>query len=266
MKKKVVQLTLLGILALSITACGLEAARDDGPKDFMVGEKKDKEETVENSKEQESEEESEPVIEVVVNEYQPSEEFEKAYEEGALIGGDYAVDGKTQTYDDWKEAYEALIDDLDDLKFALIYVDDDDIPELVYSVNEGTFSCATFADKAVNIGPAKGQKLYYIEKGNAVYLEHGKEAATLFDNVIAIKDGKWISVAAGLMSPADVWAEDSFDENGEPIISYWEISDYQLESQDDYDLLLGKYFDTSYGTEVNTFYNAEEIKKQIEAL
>lgn len=265
MQKRFLQILILGALVASFTACGKEEATTEGPTETFVAEKTEAEEPAEETQE-EPEEESEPVIEVVDGNYQPAKEYQDAYENGERIGGAYTVDSEAEEYSDWKEAYKAIIEDLDDLSFALIYVDDDDIPELAYSVNEGIYNCATFDGTYLNIGPGRGEKLLYIEKGNNVLMKDARVEASIFDDVLAIKDGYWISIASGIKAPADMWAEDSFDENGDPIISYWEISDYQLESQGDYDSLLNKYFDSDYATEVSKFYSASEIIEQIDAL
>ena len=60
---------------------------------------------------------------------------------------------------------------------------------------------------------------------------------------------------------ADVWAEDSFDENGDPIISYWEVNEQELSSQEEYDETINKYIDTKLA--VDGFENGGESADDI---
>lgn len=72
-----------------------------------------------------------------------------------------------------------------------------------------------------------------------------------------------MQVAYGVRGPLDEWAEDSFDENGEPIISYWSLNDVELNSQQAYDDEFVKYQDSSYAKDISDFVSAEEILESI---
>ena len=89
------------------------------------------------------------------------------------------------------------------------------------------------------------EDIKYIKgKNSLIAHENIVAASTLNDYVVAIKDGFFIQLAYGSSRPLDVWAEDSFDENGDPIISYWEVNEQELSSQEEYDETINKYIDT----------------------
>lgn len=264
MKKNLLSALMAGVVGLSFTGCGLEMVKDDGPEDQLVTEVPSSD-VANEAEDEEDESEEEPVFETVIDEYTPSEEFLQAFEEGKSVGADYSPKDSSKNFTDWKDGYTSLIHDAGEGEYALIYVDENDIPELLYSLNEGSFSIATFEDGAINIWAGKGNEVSLIEKGNAVLIS-GDNGAGYFDEVVAIKDGAWISVAEGIAEPEDIWTEDSFDENGNPIISIWKLNGNELSSQKEYDEFIAKYFDDKYGTKIEKYISVEEIIDKIEAL
>ena len=90
--------------------------------------------------------------------------------------------------------------------------------------------------------------------------------ARINEYVVAINDGYWIQIALGVQSPLDIWAEDSFDENGDPIISYWEINGDEISTQANYDELMLDFFDESKANNVNDFKNVDDIIAEIDSM
>ena len=246
MKKKVLSMILIGATAL-FTACGLEQAKDNGPK--ILDEKAS---TTENVQDDEAVENNDDATIEVVENASHSDEYNEAFEIGDRIGASYMKQGDAEVteFESWQEGYKALIEDCNndgyEHSYALIYVDGDDIPELVYKTYDDQVAIATFTGSTVNIFSSQLQDIQYIKGTNNVIAHENIVAdSTLNDYVVAIKDGFWVQIAYGTSRPMDIWAEDSFDENGNPIISYWEINGEELSSQAEYDEMLLKYIDTN---------------------
>lgn len=273
MKKKILLTLLTGLSTVILFACGTKEATVTEP---VVADNTTEEETIPTTDTVQTEEENseEAVTIEVIENATHSEEYNLRFEAGERIGGSYVPTGEAEVaqYGDWKEGYTALIDDLSsdadvayESTYALIYVDDDDIPELAYKTDGDKICVATFGGGCVNIFSSQIDSILYCERDNALFASENVEAS-LNDYVVAIKDGFWIAIAYGTKSPLDIWAEDSFDENGNPIISYWEINEQELASQNEYDETLGKYFDSALGTSVTEFKGAAEIKETINSL
>ena len=256
MKKRFISFVLVLGLSFSMVACGTNA---DAKQNQQVPEEQaaDTESKSKDTEKVEFEEveETEPIIDVVVEDKAHSEEYKEAFEKGVKCGGSFAPNGTAAKYDNWQEAYKALVEELDyddTTMFDLVYVDDDDVPELIYKLYENTVSMATFDGDTgeINIATCNtADEVYYLEKNNAIKATARSEA-TYYDTVYAIKDSAWILLTKGTRAPLDAWAEDSFDENGEPIISYWEIDSKELSNEKEYDELLGKYFDAALQKEI----------------
>ena len=109
---------------------------------------------------------------------------------------------------DWKAAYLEYMEDYIEnyswqgdiyelTKYSFIYVDDDDIPELV--INHGvSISCAvlTFHDGEIDVLDTDRDTVCYIEKKNL--LNNNLGAFGLYhDYIYSIKNGKWVYVTGG---------------------------------------------------------------------
>lgn len=265
MKKRfLLVLCMTGLLMLQV-GCTLESKRDDGPTEELITVDED-----EVSEEADiTEEDEEDVVIEVVEDAIHSSEYKAAYENGDVIGINFiaSYDDEVSQFDTWRDGYESLIDDAsDDTVFALIYVDDDDIPELYYKnmLNGQVNVCvATFFDGYVNILSGGIEDFNYNEKENSV--------RALFDDgymeaIAAIKDGKWINIGYGSRQPLDLWAEDGFDENGNPIINSWTWNDEELGSQDKYDETLALYFNLDKSKSVDETYSKNDIMTQIQEM
>ena len=273
MKKKIIMSLLAASLVVTTVGCGLEAAVDNGPKEEVAVSEDTSDEASDAaaSTEDESEAEDDVVIKVVEGQGHTAE-YEAAFSAAEGIGGPYRMTGASEVseFDDWKEGYKALVEDLssdnDEVKFAVVYVNDDDIPELVYTPYEDNMIIATFGGSTVNLFGSQLSTMSYIERDNALFASE-RVGATYGDYVVAIDEyGSWIKLAYGTRGPLDEWAEDSFDENGEPIISHWTINDEEIKNQGEYDDLLSKYFDSSNGKEIVVSLGADDVIEELEAL
>lgn len=266
MKKRVLLTILCAMLSIAMLGCGKKDTTEP------ILEEPKAEENVSNDTEEEQKDDtsdSDAKIEVVDG-YTHSDEYNAAFEAGISIGNSYRKTGAAEVseFDSWQEGYKAIIEDLstnENAKYALIFVDDDNIPELVYSTDENNIVLATFGQNTVNIFSSQLNKVSYVEGQNVLFASEHVQA-NLDDYVVAIKDGSWIAIASGIRAPEDPWAEDSFDENGMPIVSYWEVNDLQLTSQEEYDELMVKYYDSSAAKEVKDFKTSKEVLSVIDSL
>ncbi|QFJ55402.1 hypothetical protein [Pseudobutyrivibrio xylanivorans] len=258
------------IMGASLISCGKETAESVEEPEEQVTESVEQEAEAPEEGSKVEFQESEPIIEVLVNDSVKSEEYKAAFNSGKIVGASYIKSGDSSAskFDSWQEAYKTIIDELGDseVKYSLIYIDDDDIPELAYDNNDAGRRIATYYDGYVNLLMAeKVSELDYIEKGNSLLYMVRKES-TYYDYVYAIKDGNWIELVAGERSPLDPWAEDSFDEAGEPIISSWKLDGEEISSQKDYDELRDKYFDFILSKVVYELEEPDAIINEIDAL
>ena len=274
MKKRLYVFTLCVTLAASMIACGKDDISGTIEPEEIADTVEDNKSEVEanENKDDSSLEESEtlPTIEIVEG-YNYSDEYKTAFEEGNRIGASYMPTGASEVaeFESWKEGYKALVEDLkaeENISFALVYVDSDDIPELVYKVDDTNIIVATFGDTTVNLLSGQIDEIDYVEGDNVLATTEHVDA-NINQNIVAIKDGYWVQLAYCVEGPLDPWAEDSFDENGNAIISYWEINGEEFNSQAEYDEVFAKYYDSSYGMKIDDIsMNGAQIIETIEAL
>lgn len=112
---------------------------------------------------------------------------------------------------DWQTAYAEYIEGVDYThynKYALIYVDEDDIPELV--IYTGTYATAclilTFHNGEVDALQTGSLQCNYLEKENLL-LDAGGQMGEFFDHIYSIENDKWVYVTGGEYIA-------KFDENG----------------------------------------------------
>ncbi len=129
-------------------------------------------------------------------------------------------DGKPVTRNDpeleeWKQAYLRYLDTLEgagQCAYSLIYVDDDEIPELAVDygfddmgvrVDGGCRAVLTFHDHAVDVWEPLRSRFTYIERGNRICMVYdGCDVNEVFhlEDVYMIQDGKWVYVGGGRYS------------------------------------------------------------------
>ena len=100
----------------------------------------------------------------------------------------------------WRQAYRSYILNKADSRdtFALIYVNDDDIPELVIDSGVEAEGCRilTYDGRQVNVLATRRLGFTYIERGNRLNNSDGS-MDSYFDDVYEIRNGRWALVARG---------------------------------------------------------------------
>ena len=258
MKKKLLSIILVGTICLSFAACGEKSKKTEQESSDASTE------TSSQAKEEEVKEDADAVVEVIEG-YSHTPEYDEALANADVYGG---TDGKT--YDDYKSAYTAAIADVEanspqySFTYSLIYVNEDDIPELVCNSNDETFGVylISYHDGSLNYALTSGTEFTYIEKENIVD-NTGVVLGAYYDNLLAIRDGQWVLLGYGEKGTSDPWAEDSFDENGEPIVDTWTWDDDYLKNDADYNATLELYYASDAAKSVDNYVSKDEILKQV---
>lgn len=164
------------------------------------------------------------------------------------------------TYIKSQEAYEVE-------GYVLIYLDEDDIPELVRVCAYGADGCRIVSWYEGNIYENQLSRFYfsYIEKENLLCNSEGS-MDSYYDIVYRLEEGKLVTVAGGYYG---TWGNSNvqFDEQGEPVYQYeWNGSsmsreEYQQKLQEVYDSTKAK---DGYSWE--EIYSAEEMMRILEEM
>ena len=177
-------------------------------------------------------------------------------------------------FEDWKEAYLAYLDaievmeeDADRYSYGLVYVDEDEIPELSISrMNEaGGRFILTYHDAVLDGWQSSRSNVTYIEKGNLICNSDGNNGC-FYDNVYTIQDGKWCFVAGGDwgFGPDGI----QYDENGEYVFGYvWNGENEDADwwsgeeiSEEEYNARLNRVYPTEQAVRLSAGYSLEEIR------
>lgn len=194
MKKKVISIILIGMMVHSVYACGSIASKEADHDEINEPVQEESSETVQ---EKEIPEETEDTL--------SNSEVQQATD-GENAEPIYVIEpGLTQddTYEmqDWQAAYAEYIEELEwsrDCTYSLIYVDDDDIPELVIDSGFEAGGCQilTYHNGEIDVLRTDRRLFYYIEKQN-LFNNTGGLMGYYFDRIYSIENGKWICVADG---------------------------------------------------------------------
>ena len=174
-----------------------------------------------------------------------------------------------KSHDQWKQAYESYIKSQNPEEWAgynLIYIDQDDIPELVQ-----VGGCEAQGTKIINY--YKGQlhltqlnRLYfsYIEKENLFCNSEGN-MDVYYDIVYSIKDGIPTKIAEGHYGAED---NSNIQVNEEGMIIYKYNWNGEEVSENDYYEHLNSVYDTSKEKDIYNYnddgcYSVEEILKKL---
>lgn len=157
---------------------------------------------------------------------------------------------------EWKQVYSDYLSNYSDnnypYRFALIYLDDDDIPEIA-----DVGSCAAEGTRILNcsngeVHETQLRRLYfsYIPRGNLLLNNEGNMgyySATIY----SIIDGKMTVVGSGTQEQSSDPPE--FDENGEVKYNYtWNGTPVTAA---EYEAKLGEIFDSSLAVDMDSFYD-----------
>lgn len=100
----------------------------------------------------------------------------------------------------WQDAYTnyLMINGSDDDTYALIYVNDDDVPELVIDSGVEASGCRilTYGVGQVNVLTTRRLGFTYIPRGNRLNNSDGT-MDSYYDDVYEIRDGRWMCIARG---------------------------------------------------------------------
>lgn len=100
----------------------------------------------------------------------------------------------------WRAAYRDYVADYGETNefYALIYVNDDDIPELVIDSGVEAKGCRilTYDGGSVNVLTTRRLGFTYIERGNRLCNSDGS-MDQYFDDVYEIRNGRWVCIARG---------------------------------------------------------------------
>lgn len=176
--------------------------------------------------------------------------------------------GRLPASDNWQQAYIDYIkmweNDEAYTGYALIYLDADDIPELVQIGDYEAAGCRIIGWYDGKTYDNQLNRLYfsYIEKENLLCNSEGN-MDYYYDLVYRMEKGRLVSVASGFFGAEDN-SNVKFDENGERIYRYeWEGTEM---SKEEYAKELNKVYDTSKardGYEWDGRLTAEEMMKQL---
>lgn len=140
--------------------------------------------------------------------------------------------------------------------FSLIYVDDDDIPELVCDTGVEAGGCLilTYHNGEMDALQTRRLNFDYIERGGLLCNSDGN-MGYYYDMVYKIQDGKWVLAGEGQYGDPEGGPVE--DENGDLIFEYfWEG---EKMSQEDYEAELSKVYDRKQARMPDTYYDFQEV-------
>lgn len=170
---------------------------------------------------------------------------------------------KDSCLEEWKQAYLDYLEECrigDSFRYSLIYVDDDDIPELFVDTGAGPGGCMilTFHDHVLDEWQSNRRNVSYIERGNLVLNADGIYGY-YFDSVYSIQDGKWVFVGGG--EHGDGPAGVQFDENGNYIeFFYWDGEEI---TEREYGARLSAIYPMEQSIFPQAYYTLDEIRSVI---
>lgn len=194
MKKKVTSIILIGMMVHSVYACGGIASDEANHDEINEPVREESSETVQD---REIPEETEDTLSN--SEVQQAADGENA--EPIYIIEPGLTQDDTYEMQDWQAAYAEYIEGVEYgpyNQYALIYVDEDDIPELVICTGTVATACTvlTFHDGEVDALQTWSLQCNYIEKKNLYWDAYGR-MGEFYDQVYTIENGKWVHVLGG---------------------------------------------------------------------
>ncbi len=152
----------------------------------------------------------------------PAETPEAESTEPLPVSPEEPVSNDIPDVEAWQRAYMDYINALeskDACTYSLIYVDEDDIPELVIDSGYEAGGCMLLTWHSNRLDVLQTSRLYfnYIEKGSLLCNQEGK-MGYYYDDVYTIKDGKWDYLCGGTYQDGENGT--TLDEEGNPIYIY----------------------------------------------
>ena len=237
MKKNIITIILVGIIGLSIYGCGnkgkeivefleaIEATLEESEETYKTPEQTEMQQT-------EDEESAEPVY----------------------IIEPHLTQNDTYEMQDWQAAYAKYIEDFkwkEGAKYSLIYVDEDDIPELLIDDAGGeSYGCLilTFYNGVTDVLQTWRRGFTYIEKGNLLNNSSGI-MGHYHDRIWTIENGKWVYVTGGELFM-------TMGENNREYFNYeWEGEPVE---EEEYEEKLAEVYDREQAIEPEEYERVDE--------
>ena len=171
--------------------------------------------------------------------------------------------------EEWKAAYISYLDAIeyaDGFTYSLIYVDEDEIPELMIDTGFEAGGCliVTFHDGVLDEWQSGRLNVTYIEKGNLICNSDGN-MGHYHDNVYTIQDGKWCFVEGGHHGDGPDGVQ--LDENENYIeVFYWNGENEDADwwsgeeiSEEEYNTRLNNIYPTQQAIRPERYYFLEDI-------
>lgn len=140
-------------------------------------------------------------------------------------------------FSSWQEGYKAYIEAAPNFqRYELIYVDDDDIPELAITGYCEADGCqiVSFHHGEVNILYTFGLIFSYIEKKGLLCNPYGSQGV-YYDMVYSLSEGKWKCIFSGSNYTHDFGSWD--DEAGKFLDFHYAIDDVEVDEKTYYEKL-----------------------------
>lgn len=166
--------------------------------------------------------------------------------------------------EEWRSIYLQYLDNQEQggpCTYALIYVDEDDIPELVIDTGVEASGCRilTYHDGVVDELQTMRLNFTYIEKANLLCNADGN-MGRYYDSVYSIRDGKWVYIDGGVYGDGPDGIQ--YDDDGELICVYnWNGSDV---SEEEYHRQLETVYPTQRAGYPNQYYILSDLRALLE--
>lgn len=203
--------------------------------------------------------------------------YRELYDRYSFLKEQGRVEQDDSCLEEWKQAYLTYIDEdeyADTCTYSLIYVDDDDVPELVIDTGFEAGGCQilTFHDHFLDVWQSGRLNVSYIERGNLICNSDGN-MGYYYDNVYAIQDGKWVYADGGIWGDGPDGVQ--LDEN-ENIIEFfywtgeepWNREEYwsgEEMTEEEYEARLNAVYPMEQSMYPQKYYILDEIKSILRA-
>lgn len=172
---------------------------------------------------------------------------------------DSAEEADSYEMEDWERAYLDFVNSLEQgsyFTYSLIYVDEDEIPELVLDtgVEAGGCNILTWHDGVLDGLQTMRLNFTYIKKGNLLCNSDG-HMGYYYDSVFTIEDGKWVIVAGGTYEDGPNGPR--LDENDMFIYDYYWMD--QAVDQEEYEAELEKVYPAGQAERPAPYYIKDEL-------
>lgn len=207
-------------------------------------------------------------------------------------GKDFARNNEKDEVESWQEEYEAYLekeeqvyaavyptyeaaylayldllgkDVANGFTYSLIYVDDDDIPELVIDSGYEAGGCIvlTFHDGVMDGWQSSRLYFTYIERGNLICNSEGN-MGHYYDWVYTIRNGKWCYVDGGVYGDPPDADRPQLDENGELIYVYRWGEEEEVVSEEEYEECLKQVYPIEQQKRPQKYYILKDILSILE--